>query len=97
MANDDVLLAYTDKHPDGTVESVTVRRTEDEAYTCGWKYRLHFGTTDGETLLRYDNAHEPTKGHERHVGDRIERIDFPGMDALLAQFHREVDDRQQER
>ncbi|USZ68596.1 DUF6516 family protein [Halorussus salilacus] len=97
MAGEDVLLTYTDKRPDGTVESVTVRQTDDETYPCGWKYRLHFGTTDGETILRYDNSHELTKGHERHVGDgeteRTEEIDFPGMDALLERFVREVEER----
>lgn len=97
MADEDVLLAYTDKRPDGTVESVTVRRTDDETYPCGWKYRLHFGTTEGETILRYDSSHELTKGHERHVGDdeteRTEEIDFPGTDALLERFVREVEER----
>ena len=42
-------------------------------------------------LLRYDNAHERTKGHERHIIDDVERIEFPGMDALFTRFVREID------
>ena len=93
---DDRLLAYTDERPDSTVGAVTVRRTDDVTYPCGWKYRLHFGTTEGTTLLRYDNSHERTKGHERHFTEngieRTERIDFPGMDALLNRFYREIEE-----
>ena len=39
------------------------------------------------TLVRYDNAHEETKGHERHTatGD-TDDIKFPGMEALLVEF-----------
>jgi len=39
----------------------------------------------------YDNAHERTKGHERHTEDEIEEIAFPGMADLLARFQREVE------
>lgn len=47
---------------------------------------------DDGTILRYDNAHERTKGHERHTAHEVERIEFPGMSELLARFEREVDD-----
>jgi hypothetical protein len=72
------------------VEAVTVIRTENEAYPSGWKYSLHFGTLDGETLLRYDNAHERTKGHERHTGEGVETIEFPGMEQLYDRFRSEI-------
>ena len=52
----------------GYVVVVTIRRTEAEAYPSGWDYSLHFGEVGGDTVLRYDNAHERTKGHERHAG-----------------------------
>jgi hypothetical protein len=55
-------------------------------------YSLHLGTLGGDTILRYDNAHERSKGHERHAGDGVERIEFPGMLALYARFKREVDE-----
>lgn len=73
-----------------TVEAVTIRRTSDPKYPCGWRYALHFGTLDGETILRYDNAHEPTKGHERHTSNGIEEVEFPGMLELFDRFQREI-------
>lgn len=94
MPPDETLIEYTRRHDDGTVESVSVRRTTDPTYPSGWRYSLHYGTMDGETILRYDNAHGRTKGHERHTGDgprARESIDFPGMDALLRRFYREVE------
>jgi len=77
---------------EGYVEHIHIRRTDDDQYPSGWDYALHYGTTDGETLLRYDNAHERSKGHERHTGDDVETIKFPGMGTLLDRFQREVDD-----
>lgn len=87
-------LHYTDAESwAGAIESVSVRRTTDEAYPSGWKYSLHlFRTTDGDLLLRYDNAHEVEKGHERHAIDQDApvTIDFPGMMALYDRFQREI-------
>lgn len=45
---------------DGYVVAVTIRQTEDEQYPSGWHYSLHLGEVGGETVLRYDNAHERT-------------------------------------
>lgn len=91
MADEDTLLQYTDKYSDSTVESVFVRKTTDEAYPSGYKYSFHFGTTDGRTIVRYDNAHEETKGHERHTLDGVELIEFPGIETLYERFLREVE------
>jgi len=87
----DTVEEYTRKQ-EGYVEHVRIRRTDDEKYPSGWDYTLHYGTTDGETLLRYDNAHERTKGHERHTPDAVTEIEFPSMSTLLARFQREVDE-----
>lgn len=67
-------------------------------------HSLHFGARSPEaaaafgleadddgTILRYDNAHERTKGHERHTAHEVERIEFPGMSELHAR-EREVND-----
>lgn len=71
--------------------SVTVTRVpESDAYPDGVKYSLHCGDYDGTTILRYDNAHGDTKGHERHTQDGTESIDFEGWQALLQQFRTEV-------
>ncbi|AXG07849.1 hypothetical protein DU500_16225 [Haloplanus rubicundus] len=74
----------------GYVVDVTIRRTESEAYPSGWDYSLHLGEVGGDTVLRYDNAHERTKGHERHLGDDVESIEFPGMLSLYDRFTREA-------
>ncbi|KZN24199.1 hypothetical protein A4G99_07085 [Haladaptatus sp. R4] len=72
------------------ITHIRVRKTNDSKYPCGWDYALHFGTVEGTTLVRYDNAHERTKGHERHSCDGITRIEFPGMYALVERFERDV-------
>ena len=77
---------------DGYVVDVTIRRTEDETYPCGWSYSLHLGEVGGDTILRYDNAHELTKGHERHTRNDVEFIEFPGMLALYDRFKREAEE-----
>ena len=91
MADYETVEEYTRTVGD-YVEHVRIRRTSDDQYPSGWDYALHYGTVDGETLLRYDNAHERTKGHERHTPEGVETITFPGMFELLEQFQTEVDE-----
>lgn len=92
MTEAETLIDYTDYDSDAErVESVTVVETDDSEYPSGWKYRLHYGTTDGETLVRYDNSHERNKGHERHVGGDTERIEFTSMDDMLRRFYDDVE------
>ena len=66
---------------------------ESEAYPNGIKYSFHYGDTDGNTILRYDNSHADRKGHERHTADGIdESYEFPGeFRTLLQRFRTEVD------
>lgn len=76
----------------GVVLSVTIRKTEDETYPSGWDYSLHLGHVGGDTILRYDNAYERTKGHERHTDDGVEYIEFPGLLELYNRFKREAEE-----
>jgi len=87
-----VVREYERTHARTHVESVTILKTDAEAYPCGWKYSLHYGEIGGQTLLRYDNAHELTKGHERHTADGEKEIEFPGMEELYRRFQREIED-----
>ncbi len=57
-------------------------------YPEGIKYRFHYGTLDGETLLRYDNSHGI---HEKHKGENVEEIDYPGIAELYRRFSNEVE------
>jgi len=76
-------------YPDGAVVRVFCMRTDRDAYPSGWAYTLHYGTTEPDpprtladgTIRRFDNSHEDTKGHERHLAPdpTPDRITFPGM------------------
>lgn len=81
---------YTITHEGYYVESVKIIQLDSADHPCGWKYSLHYGTQDGDTLLRYDNAHERTKGHERHTKEAVRIIDFPGMIELYNRFQVEI-------
>lgn len=93
-------ISRVQKYADGTLVRVFVMRTERESYQSGWAYKLHYGaveanppeTLDDGTICRYDNSHESTKGHERHVAPdpEPESIEFPGMVELWEQFWAEV-------
>lgn len=92
MADENDAVKEQTTYRDGMVRSISMRPTDSDTYPCGWKYRLHFGDTDGNVVLRYDNSHELEKGHERHTADGVEIIDFPGMMVLHDRFLREVDE-----
>lgn len=94
MADVETVIEDTIKE-DGYVTHIRVRKTTNDKYPCGWDYSLHFGTLEGETLLRYDNAHERTHGHDRHTSDGVTKIEFPGMTALYDRFLEEVEELQE--
>ena len=48
------------------------------------KYRLFYGSTEGEPVVRYDN--ETGKGDHRHYGDREEPYRFVTVERLIADF-----------
>ena len=73
----------------GLVENVMLQRTADtDSSPSSWKYRLHLGTLEDLTLLRYDNSHEDTKGHEIHTAAGDVDAEFPGTEAVLSEFWR---------
>lgn len=92
MAPDDVrVVADTERRfEDGDILRVRVLSVpESEKFPAGVKYRLHYGTDDGETVIRYDNSHAC---HERHTpGGLDEDYEFPGYDAVQRQFWQEVE------
>jgi len=50
----------------------------------GYSYRLHCGTLDGQTWVRFDN--ETGKGDHVHRGDTEQPYSFTTPDQLLADF-----------
>lgn len=64
-----------------------------DRYPEGVKYSMQYGTTDGTTIVRYDNFpdHPGVTHHHKHTesGDVID-IDFDGFRSLFEQFRQEV-------
>jgi hypothetical protein len=86
----DILMDYK-REESGRVLRVRVLSVPaSEKYPDGVKYRFHYGTTDGDTIVRYDNSHGY---HERHVGETVERIEFPddGFELLYRRFMADVE------
>lgn len=94
MAPEDDVEVVRDRRRDFGDEVVRIRVLrvpESETYPEGIKYAFHYGRKDGDDpILRYDNHHGV---HERHEGDAVEEIEFPGYETLLGRFVRELPDR----
>lgn len=64
-----------------------------DRYPEGVKYSMQYGTTDGETIIRYDNFpdHPDAAHHHKHRPDgEVEDVEFPGLEALFDRFKQEV-------
>ena len=86
-------VLYENRHVEaGLIERVKLGYATDlETYPSGARYSMHIGTLDDMTLLRYDNAHEATKGHEKHTPVDTTTIEFPGLEPLLVEFYATAD------
>ena len=93
VPDDDVrVLEDTERRfEDGTVLRVRVLAVPDsEKFPDGVKYRLHYGTEIGKTLIRYDNSHGV---HERHTPHGIdEDYEFPGYEAVQERFWEAIEE-----
>jgi len=92
MAPDDVEVVRDRRRDFGNevVRIRVLRVPESETFPRGIKYAYHYGRKGGDDpILRYDNHHGV---HERHEGDIVEEIDFPGYEALLRRFISELPD-----
>jgi hypothetical protein len=56
----------------------------------GFKYRLHYQSADGDSVVRYDN--ETGKGDHCHVGGHEEAYQFRSVETLVADFLRNIDE-----
>ncbi|WP_458190482.1 toxin-antitoxin system TumE family protein [Haladaptatus sp. NG-WS-4] len=78
-----------DTHVD--VDAYTV--TQSDRYPEGVKYSMQYGTTDGTTIVRYDNFpdHPDAAHHHKHTEDGgVIDVDFDGLRPLFEQFRNEV-------
>lgn len=62
-------------------------KTKDRPH--GIKYRLYFGDSDGNCLVRYDN--ESGKGDHKHIGDKEVSYKFSDIETLIRDFHDDID------
>lgn len=90
MGKATLLLRTRDAAGDGFVEVVVwaVPRAIPPS-THGFKYRLAY-VVNGERVLGYDN--ERGKGDHKHVAGREEPYQWRGVDALIDDFTRDVED-----
>lgn len=85
----DLLLSEEYTHNDGSRVVVRAYRVpESEPHPKGIKYRFQYMTSDGRTLLRYDNAHG---AHDRHRSGDVEEITFESLADHYRRFQREVE------
>jgi len=75
---------------DELVRIRVLRVPESETYPEGIKYAYHYGEKGADTpIIRYDNHHGI---HERHEGESVAEIEFPGYEQLLRRFSQELPD-----
>jgi hypothetical protein len=81
------------KLPDGSLISIVVwvlpQASAERPH--GIKYRLNYCSSDGSTLVRYDN--EKGKGDHKHFSAGTEEpYKFESIDKLLDDFWRDIDE-----
>jgi hypothetical protein len=62
------------------------QKTKDRPH--GYKYRLYFGDSEGNCLVRYDN--ESGKGDHKHLGKKEISYEFVDRNKLIADFYHDV-------
>ena len=86
-------LIYRSKliYPDGATREMVIwqlpEKTSDRPH--GLKYRLYYGDSKGNCLVRYDN--ETGKGDHKHYKNREEPYNFHSVEKLVADFQRDID------
>ena len=64
----------------------------DEPWYCACSTYKIDHIANNCTLVRYDNPNEATKGHELHTATGIIDAEFPGIEAILAEFWANADE-----
>ena len=86
-------LLYRSKlvYPDGAIREMVIWliHTPKKERRHGLKYRLYYGNSKGECLVRYDN--ETGKGDNRHMDGKEEQYPFTDVETLIADFQCDID------
>ena len=86
-------VLYDDDHVfrDGSRMVIYARREPDCPGNVYYRMQ-YYDMETGETLLRYDNAHDSDVGHyHRHSGSGVEGIDFENIHDHRLRFLSEVE------
>jgi len=62
------------------------QKTPDRPH--GYKYRLYYGDSKGNCLVRYDN--ETGKGDHKHLGEEEFSYQFIDIDTLFSDFEHDI-------
>ena len=65
MSDVERLVDETREFDETIARAVVLKVPESDEYPDGYKVRLHYGSKEDETLLRYDNSHGVFEKHER--------------------------------
>ena len=78
-------------YPDGAIREMVIWHvpTSTTERPHGLKYRLYYGDTAGNCLVRYDN--ETGKGDHKHIRGKEEAYTFTTVETLVADFQRDID------
>lgn len=95
MADGDVLIDSEFEVDGSSRRRIRLFACEDSSRPGDLKYRFQCYDPDtGETVLRYDNAHDhPVAGwHHRHTSEHEDPqpIEFDGLRTHIERFHQEV-------
>jgi len=93
MSDSERIVDETRWFEGGTVaRAVILEVPKSEKYPDGYKIRLHYGTEEGKTLLRYDNSHGVFEKHTAEDG--IEPVDIGYFEAYDS-FREHVEEKEE--
>jgi hypothetical protein len=96
MAN--AKLVYQNKliYSDGSIMQIVIwklpKRTSERPH--GLKYRLYYGDSDGNCIIRYDN--EVGKGDHKHHYDQQQDYEFVTAKKLIEDFLKDINEARSE-
>lgn len=90
MGTAEEVIRYKKQRRNRIIEVVVWRLSEPVPGSghC-FKYRLYYGTTGGECLIRYDN--ERGKGDHRHCNENEEPYRFTTLRRLIEDFEKDIE------
>ena len=86
MSKAQLILKNKIIHSNGDIEELVIWKLPKKTkyFPKGIKYRLFYGNSKGECLVRYDN--ERGKGHHKHFLENEYSYDFQNVEQLINDF-----------